>query len=91
MALHLAVVFLAALQLLLATAPLALAASGFRGAQLLTGPTGGRRWLLEGAEPLKHNPKAYVVPLHPRHGVSRRRGLLRAGALPIIGAVREVG
>lgn len=53
---------------------------------------GGRRWLLHGARSLKQaGGHGLVVPLHPKHGVTRARGLLRNGTLPIIGAVREVG
>lgn len=55
---------------------------------------GGRRWLLEGARSYSQpgaGGHGLVVPLHPKHGVTRARGLLRNGTLPIIGAVREVG
>lgn len=33
----------------------------------------------------------FAVPLSLRHGTVRRRGLLRNGTLPIMGAIREVG
>ena len=33
----------------------------------------------------------FALQLKGRHGVVRRRGLLRSGTLPIMGAVREVG
>ena len=40
---------------------------------------------------LRRKPGGHVVPLRMQHGWVRRRGLLRDGRLPIMGAVREFG